>query len=204
MKRLLALILALCCLAMFALASCSKNEGQNNGEQGNDGQKETANGDAEGGNDENAEGYKFSIDGEVYALPNTIGRFLDSGYEFGENDRERILDTSDMQISVEMLKDGVRVCNLYVIKDGDNINDAKVLGVALDEDSWGTPVAFENLEIGKATLEDVIDTLGEPVNDYDETAAFTVLEFDVGEEADLSVNILTGTVSAIYYWGKLK
>ena len=95
---------------------------------------------------------------------------------------------------------------LYIKPNGNNIKDATVFGIYMNQiqEVNGVDFSIEDLEIGKATIEDVENKLGKPYESepktYSKNDFMVLFIYDLVEnnKTELTMHFIDGVLDQIY------
>lgn len=197
MKKIIVGILVLCCL-LSCLTGCGNN-GSSGGKNSDNNSKENNTVSSV----DNNSGYEIKILDDTFTFPCKYKDMKKAGYTISSDDENKILSsTSGDKEFVNAIYGDKELFGMYIIADGGNIDNAKVVGVKITASIYEDEKFYiEGLELGKATVNDVISKLGKPEEPetYDESAYILSLVY---QNKTVSVNFISGVLNSVYVLGE--
>lgn len=197
MKKIIVSILVVCCL-LSCLAGCGNNNATGNNNSGNNSIEDNA-----VSNVDNKDSYEIKILDDTFTFPCKYKDIKKAGYTITSDDENKVLNsTSNDKEFVNAVYGDKQLFGMYMIADGDNIDNAKVLGVTITASVYENEKFYiEGLELGKATVNDVVSKLGKPEEPetYDESAYILSLIY---KNKTVSINFISGVLNSVYVLGE--
>lgn len=197
MKKIIVSILVVCCL-LSCLTGCGNNNTTGNNNPSNNSIEDNA-----VSNVDNKDSYEIKILDDTFTFPCKYKDIKKAGYTITSDDENKVLNsTSNDKEFVNAVYGDKQLFGMYMIAHGDNIDNAKVLGVTITASVYENEKFYiEGLELGKATVNDVVSKLGKPEEPetYDESAYILSLIY---KNKTVSINFISGVLNSVYVLGE--
>lgn len=145
--------------------------------------------------------YQLKINGTELGFPFKLEKLLNIGLEISENDIEKIKNSTSEWERVSLVGDVFTVAD-FIIESNENINNAKVIGVAIPmhDVEKNYVLEFNGLKREVSTLHDVLEEFGDPEipEEIDETLYIYSLSYDGGK---LIFDFREGILTSMQYIG---
>lgn len=172
---------------------------------------DTNNGSNTGSNESTElKGYQIKINDTAFNFPCKFEKFMNAGYTMTQEDANRVLASTqdDEYVNIMDKNDEWQrdIFGIYIRPNGNDIKDAIVEG-GIWRSSYDENFAYylEGLELGEATVQDIINRLGKPEEpkSFDENEFLLTFIYNQNKQ-QTTLNIVDGKLNAVYIFGEKK